>query len=220
MNMADKFFVGNSRKGLSTVKLQDNEISISNIPGVLWRTSKLKISVKDIIAIKSDKNYLPSEGPNVGSPSRTIAYQRIPDLDRRNSSISYGTNPRTSSNKVTIHFVKRQKSDKNIWLCDKIVLRHKDRETLLRLVEDIEVAFASFLQQRPKRLLVIINPFGGKRKSEEIFKKTVVPNFELAGIECEVVKTERANHGFDLLQTFDLKQVQWAPVFTAVYGGL
>ncbi|CAL9242320.1 unnamed protein product [Arabidopsis halleri] len=39
---------------------------------------------------------------------------------------------------------------------------------------------------RPKRLLVFVNPFGGKKSAREIFVKEVKPLFEDANIEVEI----------------------------------
>ena len=56
---------------------------------------------------------------------------------------------------------------------------------------------------RPKRLLVFINPFGGVGKAEKVFSEKVKPLFDLAGVACDVVVTERANHAQELLQGRD-----------------
>lgn len=40
---------------------------------------------------------------------------------------------------------------------------------------------------RPHRLLVFINPFGGKKKGRDIFHSLVAPLFELAGISSHVI---------------------------------
>lgn len=40
---------------------------------------------------------------------------------------------------------------------------------------------------RPRRLLVFINPFGGKKKGRKIFHSLVAPLFELAGISSHVI---------------------------------
>lgn len=41
--------------------------------------------------------------------------------------------------------------------------------------------------RRPQRLLVFINPFGGKKKAKQIYQSLVAPLFELAGISSHVV---------------------------------
>lgn len=40
---------------------------------------------------------------------------------------------------------------------------------------------------RPHRLLVFINPFGGKKKGRKIYHSLVAPLFELAGISSHVI---------------------------------
>lgn len=40
---------------------------------------------------------------------------------------------------------------------------------------------------RPHKLLVFINPFGGKKRGKQIFHSLVAPLFELAGISSHVV---------------------------------
>lgn len=41
--------------------------------------------------------------------------------------------------------------------------------------------------RRPKRLLVFINPFGGKKRAVKIFREKVQPLFEMAGIYSDVI---------------------------------
>lgn len=53
---------------------------------------------------------------------------------------------------------------------------------------------------RPKRLLVFINPYGGKRKGPSIYEEKVYPLFQSAGIEVDCVITQRANHAKDMLE--------------------
>ncbi|MED6238608.1 hypothetical protein ATANTOWER_025871 [Ataeniobius toweri] len=57
---------------------------------------------------------------------------------------------------------------------------------------------------RPHRLLVFINPFGGKNNGRQIYHSLVAPLFELAGISSHVIVTERANHARDHLLKKDL----------------
>lgn len=56
---------------------------------------------------------------------------------------------------------------------------------------------------RPKKLLVFINPFGGKRKAPQIYHRKVEPLLRIARIEPTVILTQRANHARDSLQNLD-----------------
>ena len=40
---------------------------------------------------------------------------------------------------------------------------------------------------RPKNVLVFINPHGGKRKAPKVYRDKVAPLFELAGITTDVI---------------------------------
>ena len=45
------------------------------------------------------------------------------------------------------------------------------------------ISLLSLCAERPKRLLVFLNPFGGKKLAKKIFQQRVVPLFSAAGIE-------------------------------------
>ncbi|CAG5117023.1 unnamed protein product [Candidula unifasciata] len=61
--------------------------------------------------------------------------------------------------------------------------------------------------RRPKRLLVFINPFGGKKRAVKIFQDKVQPLFEMAGIYSEVIVTKRQYHARDVIYEYDLETV-------------
>ena len=46
---------------------------------------------------------------------------------------------------------------------------------------------------------MFVNPIGGKRKAGKIYDTKVAPILRLAGISCEHIVTQRANHARDLL---------------------
>ena len=54
--------------------------------------------------------------------------------------------------------------------------------------------------KRPKRLLVFVNPFGGKGNALNIYKSQVKRLFDLAGLENELVVTRYANHARDTIE--------------------
>jgi hypothetical protein len=42
---------------------------------------------------------------------------------------------------------------------------------------------------RPKRLLVFVNPFGGRRQAPKVWQQVAAPVLAAVGAECEVVET-------------------------------
>lgn len=63
---------------------------------------------------------------------------------------------------------------------------------------------------RPHRLLVFINPFGGKRKGRKIYHSVVAPLFELAGISSHVIGNNdliSAREGLCLTDGFRLTHI-------------
>lgn len=45
----------------------------------------------------------------------------------------------------------------------------------------------TFAGSRPRRLLVYINPYGGKRRGKRIYEQKVAPLFRLASISTDVI---------------------------------
>jgi hypothetical protein len=42
---------------------------------------------------------------------------------------------------------------------------------------------------RPKRLLVFVNPFGGRRQAPKVWQQVAAPVLAAVGTQCEVVET-------------------------------
>ncbi|KAM7366994.1 hypothetical protein PAMP_014924 [Pampus punctatissimus] len=59
----------------------------------------------------------------------------------------------------------------------------------------------AFTANRPKSLLVYINPYGGKQRGKRIYEQKVAPLFRHACIKADVIVTECANHARDHLKT-------------------
>ncbi|KAL8566237.1 hypothetical protein ACOMHN_046738 [Nucella lapillus] len=59
---------------------------------------------------------------------------------------------------------------------------------------------------RPKRLLVFVNPYGGKKRAPKIFEK-VRNLFDLAAVSLDIIETERQFHARDELQKYDVSSV-------------
>ncbi|KAL5963033.1 Ceramide kinase [Taenia solium] len=62
-----------------------------------------------------------------------------------------------------------------------------------------------FIPNRPRSLLVFVNPYGGKKLAETMFYSTVRPIFELAGIHTKVVVTTHQGHCKNYMLVEDLR---------------
>ena len=60
--------------------------------------------------------------------------------------------------------------------------------------------------QRPKRLLVFVNPFGGHKKAVPVYENVAAPIFKLARVEVTKVVTEHRNHARDYVQSANLSE--------------
>uniref|UniRef100_A0A3Q4N961 Ceramide kinase n=1 Tax=Neolamprologus brichardi TaxID=32507 RepID=A0A3Q4N961_NEOBR len=98
----------------------------------------------------------------------------------------------------TVSYVRR--TQQHQWRCSEVTF-HCDNQALCEEWVQVTNEQLSLLTNRPKSLLVYINPFGGKRRGKRIYEQKVAPMFRLAGIATTVIVTERANHAEDHLKT-------------------
>ncbi|PPS00723.1 hypothetical protein GOBAR_AA19943 [Gossypium barbadense] len=59
---------------------------------------------------------------------------------------------------------------------------------------------------RPKRLLIFLNPFGGKKSATKIFSEDVKPYLEDADIQITVIETKYQLHAKEVAKTMDLSK--------------
>ncbi|VDO64073.1 unnamed protein product [Heligmosomoides polygyrus] len=99
----------------------------------------------------------------------------------------------------TLYFYFVYKKDKYRWRLKQIPVvfrNHAERDVWLNVISTTLLG----VRNRPKNIIVFINPFGGKGKAKAIFKKNVEGFFKLTpGLTFEVFMTERANHARDYI---------------------
>lgn len=107
----------------------------------------------------------------------------------------------------TVFYVKRSSSCGSsgvLWRLGQTQFTCPSRVLRDQWIKHLRTALKTHSPSRPHRLLVFINPFGGKKKGRQIYHTLVVPLFELAGISSHVIVTERANQARDYLLKKDL----------------
>ncbi|XP_023206050.1 ceramide kinase isoform X2 [Xiphophorus maculatus] len=98
----------------------------------------------------------------------------------------------------TVSYVR--KTRQHLWRCADVTFHCADQQICEQWIQ-VTNEQLSILTNRPKNLLVYINPYGGKRRGERIYEQKVAPVFRRAGILTDVIVTERANHARDHLKT-------------------
>nr|UVW99766.1 ceramide kinase [Sogatella furcifera] len=100
-----------------------------------------------------------------------------------------------------IHYTFKEKNNK--WVYCKLSLAHKEPRIVDKWLTVIKTFLKGFTQ-RPKNLLIFVNPFGGKKRGLKIYEKKVKPLLDLAGIKVDLRITQRANHAKETLLTENL----------------
>lgn len=86
------------------------------------------------------------------------------------------------------------------------------KELVLQPTQDSLHAWSQSIQtcmdlaERPKRLLIFLNPFGGKKLAKKIFQQQVEPLLAVAGVDYTLKETQYQRHAKDLAKSMDLSQ--------------
>lgn len=87
---------------------------------------------------------------------------------------------------------------KDVCLCP------KNQENFSNWCESIQTCLDAL--ERPKRFLVLLNPFGGKKNARRILQEHVKPLLDLAKVTITLQETKFQLHAKDIAKTMDLSQ--------------
>ncbi|XP_033858283.3 ceramide kinase-like [Acipenser ruthenus] len=108
-----------------------------------------------------------------------------------------------SETEFTVLYVRRVRGGQR-WSLGHTVFSAPDPELRDRWVQSLRHSTEKYSEERPKNLLVFINPFGGRQRGREVYWTQIAPLFELAGVRAHILETERANHARDYILKSDL----------------
>ncbi|XP_057711691.1 ceramide kinase [Corythoichthys intestinalis] len=126
--------------------------------------------------------------------SEVVAVHKTDTSDRSKEAKHVQLNPHA----FTVFYIKR--STQHHWRCDQVTFYCDHLGLCQQWIQTINDQLA-VQTNRPKSLLVYINPYGGKRQAKYIYDQKVAPLFSRACIATDVIVTERANHARDHLKT-------------------
>nr|CAD7393262.1 unnamed protein product [Timema cristinae] len=188
---------------------------------LIWETdgspyNRYTLLLADVIAV----DYVHSTDKTLCCPSESQGY------NQEESKPAGDSNPGLSQRHTSfiIHYGVRGRNN-NKWRHHTVTMNHTDPRQIASWVKTIHNYINSFTK-RPKRIMVFVNPYGGKKKGLQIYEKRVKPLFELAGVHTTITITQSANHARDTLLTCSFDNIDAITcvggdgTFAEVFNGL
>ncbi|CAH8840939.1 unnamed protein product [Trichobilharzia szidati] len=92
-----------------------------------------------------------------------------------------------------------RKAKKCNWKVSHTAFYCEHEEQVPEWTDALDRSLQKINSSRPRNLLVFINPYGGAKKSQEIYANQVAPLFHIAKIQTKVIVTTRRDHMTDYL---------------------
>ncbi|KAL1493072.1 hypothetical protein ABEB36_011206 [Hypothenemus hampei] len=99
-------------------------------------------------------------------------------------------------NQFTIHYAERAVDDK--WAYKTLSLKHSDPLQVASWIKTLQTHLLKFTS-RPRRLLLFVNPFGGKQNAMQIYEKYAKQLFIISGVDVTVNVSQRKDQIRDFL---------------------
>ncbi|GMH32730.1 hypothetical protein BSKO_00564 [Bryopsis sp. KO-2023] len=101
--------------------------------------------------------------------------------------------------KLVIHTYTAKNGKTSEWVPFSYSFCSPDGDTVVKWASKINAVLSSN-KERPRKLWVFVNPYGGHKQAKQIWQNKVYPTFRLAGIKCTVLFTTHSNHAFDVIK--------------------
>ena len=216
MERCETFSLANSCSSKVTVTLQDEIVRIENHSSNCWFKPKvIQVPTCEILAVQRlvGRNLSQNRNQAFVAP---VSYNRVPNQSSNND----------LQNSLVLHYMKRSSRKPSIWSLKQLTLKHCHDDVIDRWHDYFLEIMRFHAAERPKNLLVVINPYGGKKKARQIYLKYAAPIFKLAEIATTVIETEYANHAFEVMMQYPLDELDGVVavggdgVFNEIFNGL
>lgn len=119
--------------------------------------------------------------------------------------------------KFVVYGLARNRGTPCEWMLTEHVLSSSSQEQVKDWVVQINSALGSLLD-RPKNLLVFVNPYSGSKKAAQAWETEVLPVFQKARIKYKLIETERQDHARDIVANMAVEELVQYQGIVAVGG--
>ncbi|XP_042907783.1 ceramide kinase [Parasteatoda tepidariorum] len=171
---------------------------ILNKECLLWESDNLSKS-KNVVLLKHIIAVTPCDCSGYKQTKPVLCcYCQIQELRTEHSASKYVLPVNVRS--IKVHYA--VPSGRHKWKLASHVLQPLDAVRVKDWIDSIQDLLAEL--NRPKHLLIFINPYGGKKRGIKIYERKVLPILHLAGVDAHAVVTQRPNHAKEMIADIDI----------------
>ncbi|XP_017771467.1 PREDICTED: ceramide kinase [Nicrophorus vespilloides] len=132
----------------------------------------------------------------------TVPIENVITVEHVNKTANHRLDdPTIDPHSFIIHYAKRRSNC--TWKHATIAFSHTDPIQVASWVKTLQNTLQTF-NQRPKSILLFLNPYGGKRNAMQIYEKLAKPLFQIAGVDVTVNVSQRKDQIRDFVTYHNL----------------
>ncbi|KAF5281153.1 hypothetical protein FQA39_LY17885 [Lamprigera yunnana] len=108
-------------------------------------------------------------------------------------------------NKFKLYYAKRKKEKRNEWKLKSLSFQCNNTNDVVLWAKTVQDQLSQ--RKRPRKLLLFVNPFGGKGNGLKIYEKEAKPLFQIAQVDVNVVITQRKNQIRDIVVDHNFENI-------------
>ncbi|ELU05072.1 hypothetical protein CAPTEDRAFT_229384 [Capitella teleta] len=190
----------------NTITEDEQLVFLNEDPSGKRKPLKRVIQFSDVLQVHVLQQIMSSKGEKSSSGSSSTSSDHLPPSSA--IIIDYVRKVGITAPKKIVTLIPNT-ADNFLWEPAKVVMKcPSDFYPLcVKIAEKINTYITEKETQRPKSLLVIINPVSGQKKGQSVFANQVQPLFTLAGIKTEVIVSKSETHAKEILESYDISSI-------------